>query len=217
MTFNAHTTTQEWLKFLEHMTDMSSNFDPKLLIVPKLTMFHTRVSKNLWIDAATMEGDEALLTGEWDKKEQKSYIQNWSLGLTLSGFLWEMRSYGTLAVFTNTMGGAVEAQSQKVMDWHIYAVFYKGGILAVYDPNFVAGTEKLDTCTGVPLLKGLIRALCANSATRKVTQVWFGGGTNQGIHCQEMTRAWIEDEIVAKRGGELGIWENREGWVRLRF
>lgn len=217
MTFNTQTTASEWFKFLDHMTYLSSSFNPKPLILSKLTMFQTGASKNLWVDAAIKEGNEALVKGHWTKEERESYIENWTLGLTLTGFLHKMRSSGTLAVFTNAMGNAVGAQSQNVMDWHTYAVYYKGGILAVYDPSFVIGINKLDMCTGVSLLKALVRALRAKGMTRKITELWFGGGTNQGEHCQEVTRAWIEEQIVGKEGAELGKWEKQEGWVHLHF
>jgi len=128
-----------------------------------------------------------------------------------------MRSTGTLAVFSNAIGNAIDQQSERVVSWHTYAIFYKDGILAIYDPGFIPRTDRFDSCTNIALAKALVKSLKGKGTNRRITEIWIGGGGNKGTRCQEMTRKWLEQEINIAKGEELGDWKERAGWMRVLF
>jgi len=180
-------------------------------------MFRSAVSKRLWVQIAKSETAAGEEKGELTPEEGAALIASWTQGLTVGGFLKFVRKGGILAVFTNPLGNAVQQQSEKVVVWHTYALYFQDGILGVYDPNFVTGTQTLDACCGVPLVKELVKAFRGRGTNRKITEVWFGGGGNQGKRGQEMTRKWIKYELASRKGEDLGKWEGRKGWVKLHF
>jgi len=209
------------MQFLQQIKEISSTFERQPKICPKLTMFRSMSSKKLWVGAAKREaaaaGEEKKgnLTAEEEEGEGAASIASRTQGLTLGGLLRLIRKDGILAVLTNPLGNAVQQQSKKGVVWHTYAIYFQDGILGVYDPDFVPVTQRLDACCGVPLVKELVKALRGRGS--KVTEVWFGGGGNSGERGQEMTREWIEHELVSRKGEDLGKWEEREGWVKLHF
>ncbi|RPB00681.1 hypothetical protein L873DRAFT_1896321 [Choiromyces venosus 120613-1] len=217
MSFHIHMTTQQWMHFLQFLKEVSLTFEQKLIICPKLTMFGSSESKRLLVQTARNEVATAILNGVLTPDEGNALIEDWVQGLTIGGFLPMIRSCGILAVFTNALGNAIEQQSQDSVSWHTYVIFYKNGVLAVYDPSFTPGTTHFDSCNGVSLVKGLVKAFRGRSTNRRVTEIWFGGGCNDGTNCQEMTRRWIEQEIVINEGADLGNWDRREGWVKVHF
>ncbi|RPB04358.1 hypothetical protein L873DRAFT_1786195 [Choiromyces venosus 120613-1] len=154
---------------------------------------------------------KSIQKGSMSQARGNSRIENWSLELTIGGFLPLIKSLGTVAVFTNAVEDMVELHTAKVPSWYIYAIVYRNGVLAVYDPSFIPGTSMLISCTRVPLLKAVVKAFRAGKARRKLMEIWFGGGGNDGRNCQEMTRKWIEEEIIIKNGKDLDNWNNREG------
>jgi len=117
----------------------------------------------------------------------------------------------------NPLGNAIKQQSEERISWHTYAVYYKDGILAVYDPSFIAGIKRFDSCSGIPLAKELVKILRSKGSNHKLREIWLGGGGNNGLRCQEMTRKWIEHEVVVKRGVDLGNWDKRVGWIKQYF
>ncbi|KAG0127540.1 hypothetical protein HOY82DRAFT_541894 [Tuber indicum] len=218
MTFNAQTTTEDWIRFLKVLTDTAEGFEQKLIICPKLTMFQSSQSKKFFMQIAKPKAAILLLKGTITEEERDVLIEDWTKGLTISGFLPMIRNCGILAVFKNPLGNAIEQQSGDVISWHTYAIFYKDRVLGVYDPSFNPQTEMFHSCTGVPLVKGLVKAFRGKGTTRKISEIWFGGGGGDGeTDSQEMTRRWIEEEIVVQRGANLGNWDQREGWVKVRF
>ena len=217
MAFDQTTTSHEWMTFLLNVKEIASSSNHQVNICPMIVMFRSAESKRLYVQATKKDAKTAIETGESTAAEEDIMIENYSQGLTIGRFLSLIRSSGTLAIFTNAVGNAVQQQAEKVLYWHTYAVFYRNGILAVYDPNFIRGTETFHSCTGVPLVKQLVEALRGKRTNRKVTEIWFGGGGNRSTRCQEMTRKWVEWEIGVKDGANLGNWEKRKGWVKLYF
>jgi hypothetical protein len=128
-----------------------------------------------------------------------------------------IRSYGILAVFTNPLGNAVQQKSEDIISWHTYAIFYRNRILGIYDPSFIPGTSHFHSCTGISLVRHLVSSLHGGSKSRKVSEIWIGGGGNDGTQCQEMTRQWVENEVSIQNGNNLGNWDKREGWVKVNF
>jgi len=217
MVFNTRTTTHAWIQFLNKMAEIATGFEQELIICQQPTMFQTAESKRLWVQAATKEAAEGIEEGTWSEEEGDAYIENYEKGLTLGTFKPMVRNSGIIAVFTNALGNAIEQQSEKIVNWHTYAIFYQNRILAIYDPNMDATSARLDSCQGIPLVKGLVKAFRVKGSGRKVEEVWIGGGGNRKVSCQEMTRKWIAEEISGGRGVGLGDWSQREGWIKLDF
>jgi len=200
--------------FLEKMQEISKTLEEKLSICQNPVMFASGKSKKLWVQAAKKESTTGVQNGKITLEEGKTLIENFTQGLTLSGFLKQLTTTGTLAVLINPLGNAIEQQSEDIVSWHTYAVIYKDGVLGVYDSSFVKGRKTFQSCRGVAFVKGFVKAL---KGKRKVTEIWFGGGGNKGTDCQEMTRMWIEREIVYQKGANLGNWCQRRGWVQVEF
>jgi len=217
MSFNRRTTTQQWMKFLKKMDEVSSTFQHSPKICSKVTMFRSAVSKRLWVQVGKTETSNGEETGKMTSDEAAALIASWTQGLTIGSFLKLIQKSGVMAIFTNPLGNAVEQQAEKVVSWHTYVIYFQDGILGVYDPNFTADTTRFDACRGVPLVKELVKALRGRGTNRRITEVWFGGGGNRGTRCQEMTRKWIEYELVIPRGEDLGKWNGRKGWVKVRY
>ena len=149
--FNKKTTTQDWTAFLATLAETSLTFKEKLVICPTPIMYPNRNVRNLWVQTARKEATTGTANGEMSEMEGTRYLENWTSGLSLSTFQTSMRSTGTLAVFSNAIGNAIDQQSEKVVSWHTYAIFYKEGILGIYDPGFIPQTDRFDSCTNIAL------------------------------------------------------------------
>ena len=180
-------------------------------------MYKNGIARQLWVQKATLEATAGMADGTMSEEGGASYVQSWTEGSALSTFQTMMRSSGTLAVFTNALGNAVEQQGEKIVDYHTYAIFSQAGILGIFDPSFQSGVETFDGCTEIALAKALVKSLKAKGSKRKIQEVWIGGGGNKGTRCQEMTRKWLEEEIQVHRGSKLGNWQERAGWIRVSF
>jgi len=99
------------------------------------------------------------------------------------------------------------------VSWHTYAVYYTDGMLGVYNPSFIVGIKRFDSCSDIPLAKELVKILSSKGSNHKLREIWLGGGGNNGLRCQEMTRKSIEHKVVVKRGVDLG--NGRRVWGRL--
>jgi len=216
-TFDTNTTTQQWMDFLRTIDETAQNLDERITICQQLVIYSTLPVKTMWVDTAKAEAAADIAKGEITTVEAAAHIAGWSEGLTLSGFHKVVRSFGTLAVFTNTVGNAVEQQFEKRISWHVYAIYYKDGVLGIYDPSLAPSTERLASCNGITLAKALVKSLKGKGSNRKLTEVWCGGGGHDGTKCQEMTRKWIVEEIVTKGGVDLGNWDQRDGWTKVSF
>lgn len=53
-------------------------------------------------------------------------------------------------------------------------------------------------------LKELIKTLKGTGTTKTLTEIWFEGGGNDRVSCQEMTRDRVENEVYIKEGRDLG-------------
>ena len=149
-------------------------------------MFESTKSKEMWVQTVKKERDVKVQKGELTVQGGDDLVEGYSKGITLTSFLTKIRSDGTVAVFINVLGNAAEqskAQKEGTVYWHAYAIFYERGVLAVYDPSFDQGNKDLHSCTGVTLAKELVKALKGKKANHKVTEVWFGGGGNNGRDC----------------------------------
>jgi len=149
-------------------------------------MFQTAELKKLWVQAATKEAMEGVAEGKWSEEEGDAYIENYANGLTLGIFRPMVRNSSILAVFANARGNAIEQQSEKIVNWHTYAIFYQRRILAIYDPNLDPTSEHFETCQNIALVKGLVKAFKAKGSGRKEEEIWIGGGGNRKVSCQEM-------------------------------
>jgi len=217
MRFSTKMTTQRWMTFLMTLQETSNTFEPPLILCWKLTMFSNTNSKRLWVQKAQEEAVADLEDGRLTQAQSAASVESWALGLTIGGFLPLLQNTGILAIFTNALGNAVQQQAEKPVAWHTYAIHFQHGILAIYDPNFVPGTQRLSACQGIPLAKELVKALKGKRSNRRLHEVWVGGGGNRRVSCQEMTRRWVEDEIIIKRGADLGAWERQAGWTKVHF
>lgn len=217
MSFNTETTTQEWMSFLTAIGEISDPINSELIVCPNLTMFRTNQIKQSYVQTAKRDANIDVECGKLTPLQGDAEIRAWEDGYTIGTFLREIRSSGIIAVFTNALGNTIQQQKKQIPLWHAYAIHYEYGILAVYDPSYIPGNQSLKACTGVPLVKELIKALKGTGSPRTLNEVWFGGGGNDGLRCQEMTRAWVENEVYFKRGKELGNWKEREGWTKVSF
>jgi len=180
-------------------------------------MFKDNKLKQAYVRAAKIDAGRSVESGKFTPLQGDNLIRGWEEGLTIASFLREIRSSGILAVFTNVLGNAIEQQAESIASWHTYAIYYENSVLAVYDPSYILGTDRHKACTGVALLKELVKAFKARATTRTLSEIWFGGGGNDGVSCQEMTRDWVENEIIFKRGRDLGNWDQLDGWTRVHF
>ena len=221
MIFNTSTRTQEWVLFLKEMNELATAVDTsitdKFILCGMPTLYSNGKSKKLWLDAVKRDISIAQAKGLSTAEEGEIEFANWSMGMTIGGFLKANRSFGTLAIFTNALGDVIEQQAAEVTNWHTYAIFYRNGILGIYDPSLIPGVEVLDDCLGISLAHNLIRSLRGSKSNRTITEVWIGGGGNNGEECQEMTRNWVEHEVCVRGGHDLGNWGQRNGWVKLHF
>ncbi|RPA96553.1 hypothetical protein L873DRAFT_1924498 [Choiromyces venosus 120613-1] len=204
-------TMQQWMMFLEMVDEKAQLSDQELIICTKVIMFQIRATKASYVNAIKDDMAKLIQKASMSQARGNLRIENWSLRLTIGGFLPLIKSLGTVAVFTNAVEDMIELHATKVPSWHIYVIVYRNGVLAVYDPSFIPGTSTLISCTGVPLLKAVVKAFRAEKAHHKHMEIWFGGGGNDGRNCQEMTRKWIEEEIIIKNGKDVDNWNNREG------
>jgi len=108
--------------------------------------------------------------------------------LTIGGFLKLIQKSGIIQVFTIPLGNTVEHQAEKVLSWHTYVIYFQEGILDVYNLNFAPDTNRFDACHGVPLVKVLVKELSGRGTNRRIIEIWFDGGGNRGMRCQEITQ-----------------------------
>lgn len=216
MAFNTETTTQQWMHFLDTMNQVPLAPGVQISICQRIPMYNTSKSRQLYLKSVKDTTKTKVELGEYTQEVGDAKIAEWSLGISVTSYLEKVRSYGTLAVISNALGNASEQQSSAIADWHIYATFYQHGILGIYDPSFVPGTTTLDSCSGIQLVKQIVKVLRGKATNRTIREIWIGGGGNNGTMCQEMTRRWIYYEIEVMRGADLGNWEER-GWTRLHF
>jgi len=217
MQFNTSTTTQQWTSFLTTMTEISNLINQQLIVHPQLVMFKDHMLKQSYVRAAKRDAERGVHSGRLTPLDGDAEIRAWEEGQTVTTFLRDIRSTGILAVFTNGLGHAIQQRGEQIPAWHVYAIYYENGVLGVYDPSYIPGTTSVKYCAGVPLIKELIKALKGRGTFRTLSEVWFGGGGNDGISCQEMTRAWVENEVYFKMGRDLGNWEECEGWTKVSF
>ena len=208
MTFDNSTTTQEWQKLLNEIAQIHGG--ERLKISEKLVMFKEQSVKRSW-KAMTKE---LVAIGkkkqQMTEKEVEMELKNWSQGITIASFISNiMRGSGTLAIFTNCLLSASEQQILKdgeQVPWHTYVVFYRDGVIGVYDPSFSHSVDrpKLKNQKGVPLLSYFITMLRIKGSRFRLSSLWFGGGGNDGTMCQEMSRRWVFEEVCVKGGRDLG-------------
>ena len=214
MAFNTETTTQQWMAFLHTMSQVQLATGVHVSIHQQIPMYNSAKSRLSYLRSVKDDIQPKVESGEYTQEVGDAKIANWSRGISVTTYLSKIQSNGTLTVISNALGNASEQHSSA--DWHVYAIFYQQGILAIYDPSFEAGTCILDSCTGIKLAKNIVKALLGKSTNRSIRELWIGGGGNDGTLCQEMTRRWIFHEIEVMRGADLGNWEER-GWTRLHF
>lgn len=217
MNFNTETTTQQWMNFLNTMNQIPLAPQVDLRITQTLPMYHSPKSRRLYIKSVTENANNKFQLGEYTRQQADAKIAEWSLGMSITIYVPMLYSNGTLSVITNALGNASEQASSEIADWHVYATFYQHGILGIYDPSYIPGTRTLDACIGIQLVKRIIKMLRSKKTNRTITEVWIGGGGNDGRSCQEMTRRWIYNEIEVLRGADLGNWEGRLDWTKLHF
>lgn len=159
------------------------------------------------------------------EKDWNDWIEGWKSPSCVSTVRGKLRATGTLVVLSGPAHNAAERSkalkngADKDAQWHTYAIFWKDGVLGLYDPSLDpdAKVGRLKGLFGVKLLTYLIADMKENGMA--VNEMWAGGGGNTSDNCQEMTRAWINEELAPeeKAGKELGMWEGREGWRRIKF
>jgi hypothetical protein len=214
--FDCSTTTQTWgdyLRKLQEFNDMTDD-NIKIIICPDIIMYKDQRMKKLWVDRARKDADEMSID------DRKYFIENWSLGITLTSFISKMKSSGILAIMTNPLTSAVaqlENKAENIIDWHAYVIYYQNGLLAVYDPSFNPEKKNISGCQGVILLKALIMMLKGKKTGRRISSLWIGGGGNDGTRCQEMCRSWIYQEICVKKGHDLQNLDQQVGWSKVSF
>jgi len=174
MRFNTRTTTQEWITFLQNMHDISTNLEFPFQVEQKVVLFCSKHVKNMWVQTAKRDAANDLQEGIITPEKAKDLMNGWVQGLTIGGYLSTIRSTGTLAVFINHLGNAVEQQNQNSIDWHGYAVHYEKGVVGVYDPSFDQDGGRLHSRTGVSLVKALVKELRGKGGNRKGL-VWRRG------------------------------------------
>jgi len=205
------------MQFLQTMDQVATPDGIRIKICPKLTMYLNGQSRQLYVRAVQETAARKISVGVWTQVAGDAVIANCSLGMPIGTFLPLIQSYGTLAIFTNAIDNASEQQSKCVTSWHTYAIFHRDGVLGVYDPSYIPGTRIFDSCTRIPLLKHLVKTLRGTATNRTITEIWIGGGGNNGRECQEMTRKWVAHEIGDSMGLDLGNWEEREGWTKVHL
>ena len=87
--------------------------------------------------------------------------------------------------------------------WHSRAIFYHKRVLTIDDSSLLLECKIFDSCTGIQLIKLVIKTLHNTATNHTITEIWIAEGGNDGKMCQEMTKQWIFDEIEAKRDIEL--------------
>lgn len=65
--------------------------------------------------------------------------------------------------------------------------------------------------------KNFVKAFKENSSKRTLREVWLGGGGNDGVCYQEMTRDWVENKFYLKRRQDLGNWNECKRWTKVFF
>lgn len=215
MPFDTTTNSLEWTSFLENIQKTAKEFNPELIVATKIVMFADKDDKKLWMKAVKHDIAIAYQEGKSTVEEGNLLLASWTNGITVASFQKLLRSSGILGVFTNSLGGVIAQQSQETVSWHTYAVFFQKGILGVYDPSFIPGTENLAACKGITFVKRLLRIM--REINFVVSEIWFSGGGNDGTQCQEMTRAWIENEVCVQHCHNLGNWNKSKGWYKMKF
>lgn len=210
--FTSYTATSEWTSFLRHLNQPGIFAQSNLNLIPQTISSRDSHDKRFWTNLYTTKADATDISSP-----ARAQLRDWKCTLTLPTAISMLRDHGTLMVFVGpnwTTADREEAErtrrSEKVW-WHCFVAFWKNGVWGVYDPSFVSGP--LQSMEGLRLFRYMLEEMQVDGLV--VDEVWVGGGGNKNSDCSEMSRQWVQDEVVSKMGMALGRWEGRDGWARV--
>lgn len=85
--------------------------------------------------------------------------------------------------------------------------------MGVYAPSFNEENARVEKgLVGLGLLRHFLEKLGKNRST--VKELWVGEGVNHSRVCTEVTRGWMQNEVIEKMGLGLGECEGRQNWKK---
>ncbi|RPB08230.1 hypothetical protein P167DRAFT_596717 [Morchella conica CCBAS932] len=213
--FTSYTPTSAWTSFLTHLSQPHLTHTP-LHLIPQPISSRDDADKLFWTTLYTTKALSSDISSP-----TRAHLRDWKCTLTLATALSMLVDQGTLTVFIGPNWSSGErAEAQRAggsaagrVWWHCVVAYWRDGVWGVYDPSFAGGEGGLRGMEGMRLFRDMLEVMREDGLV--VDEVWVGGGGNEGGECAEMSRRWVQEEVVVKRGVELGRWEGRVGWVRV--
>ncbi|KAH0606855.1 uncharacterized protein H6S33_003689 [Morchella sextelata] len=211
--FTSYTPTSAWTSFLSHLAQPHLTRSP-LRLIPQPISSRDAADKHFWTTLYTAKATPTDISSP-----ARAHLRDWKCTLTLPTALSLLADHGTLMVFIGpNWSGAERRAAQRTggcgrVGWHCFVAFWRDGVWGVYDPSFAGAGRGLAGMEGLRLFRYMLEEMREDGLV--VDEVWVGGGGNSDGECSEMSRRWVQEEVVSKMGVELGRWEGREGWVRV--
>ena len=80
------------MAFLNKMQEKSNTLEMGLIICPKLTMFESTKSKEMWVQTAKKKRDVKVQRDELTDQAGDDLVEGYSKGITLTSFLTHIQS-----------------------------------------------------------------------------------------------------------------------------
>ncbi|KAA8893014.1 hypothetical protein FN846DRAFT_1025939 [Sphaerosporella brunnea] len=96
--------------------------------------------------------------------------------------------------------------------------YIKEDQMAIWDPNCIPGepNSQLSRLASMETVMVFIKALRSPPASKVEEFVYGSGGGNvDSTQCNEMCKQWLIEQIITRKGGDLGRWEEL-GWGRYK-
>lgn len=209
--FTTNSTSQQWIAFIKTLS-LAENL---IHIVPTVIAFKTAKTKDQSVQSAIKSINDPSPP---EYTDYQSIILDWYLATTVPTAVNQLKSGGSLLIVSNPLLNAIESTRNTGhgghhVEWHICAVYWKGGIVGIFDPNFQGIGGRLQDYPGIQIVKTVLLVMGAKRMA--VNEIWIGGGGNTGNDCQEVVRAWVEQQVNTNHSQQLGRWE-QNGFVRLQ-
>lgn len=194
-----------------------------IYITPTLVAFKTAKTKDLSVKLAI---ESAIQPSPPSPVDYQEIVLDWYLATTVPTAVSQMKSGGSLLIVTNPLLNAIQSTNNFIqggndVQWHICAVYWKRGVIGIFDPNFqgIGGQlqdysgGRLQDYSGLQMVRAVLLAM--QGRRMAINEIWIGGGGNTGTDCQEIVRSWAEQQVNTNHGRKLGKWEEN-GFVKLQ-
>jgi hypothetical protein len=215
-TFGTRTKTHNWTALLAYLQEQSGP-PPNLKIWTQPVTYTDGKQKKAYLDAA--KGTPEF--SDYDNcKTVPTAVKQYTSGP------------GTVFLFIVNADPAAEKKKNKTLgkkkgnnklktnkpkkdsNWHSMVVCIKDGVVAIYDPSYIANKAvaipQVASLRNMNLVMNFLRTLRKKGYTVS-DYVFVSGGGNDGRKCNEMCRLWLIDQLIIQGGRNIWNWEAL-GW-----